>query len=91
MQKLIKRLKREPIVSRAGLAAILNVLVIAGVIDTGASEAVEAAVLAAIDAVALIAARAKVRPEAEVVYAINPNDPDGLFLTGEGAHVAFKD
>jgi hypothetical protein len=57
MQKIIDRLKREPIVSRVGLAAILNVLVIAGVIDTGSSEELEGVALGVANLVAIFSAR----------------------------------
>lgn len=62
MSKLIARLRREPVVSRAGLAAVLNLLVVSGVIDTGAAEAVETAVLAVVNAALIISARKRVSP-----------------------------
>lgn len=62
MQKIIDRLKREPIVSRVGLAAILNVLVIAGVIDTGASDEVEGVVLGVATLLSMFAARGRTLP-----------------------------
>lgn len=62
MKNIIARLKREPIISRVGLAAVLNVLVIAGVIDTGASEELEGVVLGIANLVAIFASRAKVTP-----------------------------
>lgn len=62
MQAIINRLRREPIISRAGLAAVLNVLVVAGIIDTGASEAIESAALALVNAVLIFSARGKVTP-----------------------------
>lgn len=66
MNKIVKRLSREPIISRVGLAAVLNVLVISGVIDTGAAEGVEAAVLALVNAVTLVSARQSVTPNVSV-------------------------
>jgi hypothetical protein len=62
MKKIVTRLKREPIISRIGLAAVLNVLVVAGVIDTGAAESVEGAVLAVISAATILSARSRVTP-----------------------------
>lgn len=67
MRKVIKRLRREPIVSRVGLAAILNVLVVAGVIDTGAAESIETAALAVINAVAIVSARRRTTADRDLV------------------------
>lgn len=68
MKNVIDRLKREPIVTRVGLAAILNVLVIAGVIDTGASEEVEGAVLGVATLLSMFAARGRARPVVPTAY-----------------------
>lgn len=62
MESIIARLKREPVVLRVALVAILDVLVVAGVIDPPASEAVVAAVVAAANLLAALSARGKVRP-----------------------------
>lgn len=66
--EVIEKIKREPIVSRVGLSAILSVLVAAGVIDTGASEAVEAAVIAVVNAVTILTARKRVTADPDLVY-----------------------
>ena len=78
MKSLIDRLKREPILSRAGLAAILNVLVLAGVIDTGVAEGIETAVLAVVNAILLASARGKVTADADLVDYAQARRESGL-------------
>jgi hypothetical protein len=62
MNAILHRIRREPVVSRAGLAAVLNVLVVSGLIDAGGSDAVSAVVLALVNVVAVVGARARVTP-----------------------------
>lgn len=62
MQAIIDRLRREPLVSRVGLAAILNVLVVAQVIDPDVSSEIEATVLGAVNVLLMLSARGKVTP-----------------------------
>jgi hypothetical protein len=62
MNAIIARIRREPVVSRAGLAAVLNVLVVSGLIDTGGSDAITTAVLAVVNVAAVIGARGRVTP-----------------------------
>jgi hypothetical protein len=65
MQKIIDKIRNEPIVSRVGLAAVLNVLVVAGVIDPDVSTEIEVAVLSAVNVILILAGRAKVTPVAK--------------------------
>jgi hypothetical protein len=67
MSKVLERLRREPIVSRVGLAAVLNVLVVSGVLDTQAAGAVEAAVLATANALLILGARKRVTADTDLV------------------------
>jgi hypothetical protein len=62
MNAVLRRLRHEPVLSRAGLAAVLNVLVVSGLIDTGGSDAISAAILAVVNVVAVVGARARVTP-----------------------------
>ena len=62
MQAIIDRLRREPLVSRVGLAAILNVLVVAQVIDPDVSSEIEAAALGVVNVLLMLSARGKVTP-----------------------------
>jgi hypothetical protein len=71
MKNVIERLRREPILSRVGLAAILNVLIVGGVIDPSESAAVETALLAVVNAVALFAGRKAVTPNGRVVIGVS--------------------
>jgi hypothetical protein len=62
MSKIIERLAGEPVAVRGAIAAVLNLLVVSGVIDTGASEAVEAAVLGVVSLFLIVSARQRVTP-----------------------------
>lgn len=62
MQAIIDRLRREPIFTRLGLAAVLNLLVVAGVISPDVSTELEVAVLAAVNALLLLSGRQAVTP-----------------------------
>lgn len=62
MTAILRRIRREPVISRAGLAAVLNLLVVSGVLDADGSTALEAAVLGVVNAAALLSARAHVTP-----------------------------
>ena len=75
MKKIIARLKREPVLTRAGLAAVLNVLVVSGLIDTGMSDAIQVAVVDVVGVGLALAARQKVTP-VEVVQAIVADAPE---------------
>lgn len=63
MSKIISRLQGEPIATRAAVAGVLNLLVFSGVIDTGASEVIETAVMAQLNLLLLLGARKRVAPE----------------------------
>jgi hypothetical protein len=70
LRKLIDRIRREPVVARGLLAAVLNVLVVSGVLDasqaTVVSETVEAIVATVVLVVGnvtlLLGARKRVTP-----------------------------
>jgi hypothetical protein len=62
MDKIIETIRNEPIVSRLGLAAILNVLVVAQVIDVDVSKEIEATALAVVNLLLLLSGRSKVTP-----------------------------
>lgn len=59
---MIENLRREPVVLRAFVAALVSYLVLADVLDTGAGEALEAVVVALVDLVLLVSARQAVAP-----------------------------
>lgn len=62
MQTIMDRLAQEPVVLRTGIAAVLNLLVVAGLIDVGLSDGVLAAILGIINIVLIVSARQKVTP-----------------------------
>lgn len=62
MDNIIHRLRSEPVVLRVALAAVLDVLVVGGIIDVSDSEALEAAIVAAVNLTAAFSARRAVRP-----------------------------
>lgn len=71
MSRIADRLAAEPVAIRAGVAAVLNLLVISKIVDLEVSAGIEAAALAVINILLIASARSKVTPNDQVPEATN--------------------